>query len=114
MIEFSGEWDLCKSLIFNANLNYVNYSTVVRSSWQFSTNDNIDFDKVWTKVRDCILNNFAGEPEKGVFSPSVQNTLYKAEKEVLESVPEVSSNYLIEFNCIEYGILKSPPTDRID
>lgn len=41
-------------------------------------------------VRDCILNAFAGDPVVGVFSPSVQNTLYLAQKDVLEKIPQMS------------------------
>lgn len=67
------------------------FSTIVQSSWQYSTIANVDFDFCWNKVKHCILDTFAGETEKGIFSPSVQNTLYLAEKLVLESIPEVSS-----------------------
>jgi urate oxidase len=31
-----------------------------------------------------------GPPDTGVFSPSIQNTLYIAQKEVLERVPQMS------------------------
>ncbi|XP_065083643.1 uricase [Ochlerotatus camptorhynchus] len=67
------------------------FSTVIRSSWQYSTVAGVDFDFCWNKVKQCILNTFAGETEKGIFSPSVQNTLYLAEKLALESIPEISS-----------------------
>jgi urate oxidase len=62
---------------------------VVRSSWQYATVDGVDFDKTWYKIKQCILNNFAGEPQKGILSPSVQNTLYLTEKTVLDLIPEV-------------------------
>lgn len=42
-------------------------------------------------VKECILEKFAGEPKKGIFSPSVQNTLYLAAKMVLDRVEEVSA-----------------------
>ena len=41
-------------------------------------------------VRDCILDAFAGPPDTGIFSPSVQNTLYLAQKKVLETIPQMS------------------------
>lgn len=41
-------------------------------------------------VKDAILNVFAGPPDTGIFSPSVQNTLYLTEKLVLDTVPEVT------------------------
>nr|CAD7570541.1 unnamed protein product [Timema californicum] len=40
-------------------------------------------------VKECILDKFAGPPEKGVFSPSVQNTLYLTEKMALDKVPQI-------------------------
>lgn len=42
-------------------------------------------------MKDVILTTFAGDPNVGVSSPSVQNTLYKAEKTVLDSIPQVNS-----------------------
>lgn len=40
-------------------------------------------------VKYYILHNFAGDLDQGVSSPSVQNTLYLAEKEVLEKIHEI-------------------------
>ena len=65
------------------------FSTVVQASWDFSTASGVDFDKVWQTVKDCILQNFAGPPDTGIYSPSVQNTLYLAEKHVLDKVDQV-------------------------
>ncbi|XP_043270953.1 uricase [Venturia canescens] len=67
------------------------FSTVVTASWDFSTASGVDFDKVWHMVKDCILRNFAGPPSTGVYSPSVQNTLYLAEKSVLDKVQQITS-----------------------
>jgi len=36
------------------------------------------------------LDAFAGPPDTGVFSPSVQNTLYIAQKNVLERIPQMA------------------------
>lgn len=41
-------------------------------------------------VKECILDKFAGPPEEGIFSPSVQNTLYLAEKMILDKVHQVN------------------------
>lgn len=67
------------------------FSTVVTASWDFSTASGVDFDKVWNIVKDCILKNFAGPPVTGIYSPSVQNTLYLAEKSVLDNVQQIAS-----------------------
>lgn len=65
------------------------FSTVVTAEWEFSTANGVDFDAVWDSVKECILDKFAGPPDTGVFSPSVQNTLYLAEKMTLDKVPQV-------------------------
>ncbi|XP_059618145.1 uricase [Phlebotomus argentipes] len=67
------------------------FSTIVRSSWQYSSWKNLDFDKIHNRVMEIILKNFAGDADKGIMSPSVQNTLYVAEKEVLDVIPEIST-----------------------
>ncbi|CAD7079326.1 unnamed protein product [Hermetia illucens] len=67
------------------------FSTIVESRWEYTTVDGVDFCQCWNKVKDVILTTFAGDPNVGVSSPSVQNTLYKAEKTVLDSIPQVGS-----------------------
>jgi hypothetical protein len=44
-------------------------------------------------VKDCILDQFAGPPDTGVFSPSVQNTLYLAERMILDKVEQVGIDH---------------------
>jgi hypothetical protein len=43
-------------------------------------------------VKDCILDKFAGPPDTGIFSPSVQNTLYLAERMILDKVDQVRNS----------------------
>ncbi|KAK7873628.1 hypothetical protein R5R35_009316 [Gryllus longicercus] len=66
------------------------FSTIVTATWQYSTVNNVDFDGVWDAVKECILENFAGPPDVGVPSKSVQHTLYLTEKMVLDKVKELS------------------------
>lgn len=67
------------------------FSTIVESKWEYSTVDGLDFSHAWNTVKDVILNTFAGDPNVGVSSPSVQNTLYLAEKTVLDKISQVSA-----------------------
>ncbi|XP_008553166.2 uricase [Microplitis demolitor] len=67
------------------------FSTVVSASWDFSTAKDVDFDRVWTTVKNCILENFSGPPSTGISSPSVQNTLYLAERCVLDKIDQIKS-----------------------
>lgn len=64
-------------------------STVVRCDWWYSSTDGVNFDKAWETVKGIILETFAGPADKGVFSPSVQNTLYLAEKGALAQIPQI-------------------------
>ena len=41
------------------------------------------------KVKTVIVETFAGPADKGLFSASVQNTLYLAEKGALAQIPQV-------------------------
>ncbi|XP_017069597.1 uricase [Drosophila eugracilis] len=66
------------------------FSTVVDCSWEYSNTDNLDFLKAWQTVKNIIIRNFAGDPQVGVSSPSVQHTLYLSEREVLDVLPQVS------------------------
>ncbi|CAD6215953.1 GSCOCG00004255001-RA-CDS [Cotesia congregata] len=67
------------------------FSTVVTASWDFSTAIDVNFDSVWTTVKDSILEKFAGPPLTGISSPSVQNTLYLAERSILDKVDQIKS-----------------------
>ncbi|KAL6260095.1 hypothetical protein P5V15_007634 [Pogonomyrmex californicus] len=67
------------------------FSTVVTATWDFSTATGVDFDAVWYMVKNCIMQNFAGPPDTGIYSPSVQNTLYLTEKSILDKVKQICS-----------------------
>ena len=74
------------------------FSTIVTASWTFKelplqlTNKvDFDFDRVWNTVKLSILEKFAGDPPNGIYSPSVQHTLYLAESCILQREPQVSS-----------------------
>ncbi|KAL0848980.1 hypothetical protein ABMA28_013364 [Loxostege sticticalis] len=66
------------------------FSTVVEAEWTYDSMRTANFDNAWLTVKDAILDKFAGPPDTGIYSPSVQHTLYQAEKIVLEKVPEIS------------------------
>ncbi|KAH8413290.1 hypothetical protein KR009_009754 [Drosophila setifemur] len=66
------------------------FSTVVDCSWEYSDTENVDFSRAWQTVKNIILRNFAGDPQVGVSSPSVQHTLYLSERQVLDVLPQVS------------------------
>lgn len=66
------------------------FSTIITASWQYSILDNINFDNLWHHVKEIILQNFAGDLHHGIPSPSVQNTIYLAQRDVLKTIKEVS------------------------
>lgn len=80
------------------------YSTSVGCAWEYITIENIDFDKTWNVVKEIILQNFAGDPIEGVPSPSVQNTIYLSQKDILAAIKEVNNHMLYYriFNCCSH------------
>jgi urate oxidase len=58
-------------------------ATVVTAKWVYNTTD-ADFDSLWDGVLRETLETFTDH-----YSPSVQNTLYRMGKAVLEEFPEV-------------------------
>ena len=66
------------------------FSTVVDCAWEYLHTGNEEFSQIWQTVKNVIIRNFAGDPNVGISSPSVQNTVYLTQKEVLDLVPEIS------------------------
>jgi urate oxidase len=59
-------------------------ATVVTADWSYGKAADLDFDGLWEGVRGRILATFTDH-----YSPSVQYTLYRIGKAVLEAFPEV-------------------------
>ena len=59
-------------------------ATVATAEWSYGKDVDLDFDGLWGGVRDRILATFTDH-----YSPSVQNTLYRMGKAVLEAFPDV-------------------------
>jgi urate oxidase len=59
-------------------------ATVITASWVYGDATGLDFDGLWRRVRQRILVTFTDH-----YSPSVQDTLYRMGKAVLQGFPEV-------------------------
>jgi urate oxidase len=59
-------------------------ATMITASWLYGDTTGLDFDGLWRGVRQRILETFTDH-----YSPSVQDTLYRMGKAVLEGFPEV-------------------------
>jgi len=59
-------------------------------------------------VQECILEQFAGPPDTGIFSPSVQNTLYRAERMILDKVEQVSIGQSPDLSGVFVGARELP------
>ncbi|KAK2144123.1 hypothetical protein LSH36_783g00006 [Paralvinella palmiformis] len=66
------------------------FCTMVYADWDYSDFSGLDFDGAWTKVKETILEVFAGPPSSGIFSPSVQKTLYDTQKLAMARIPQFS------------------------
>lgn len=73
--------------------HFWSFSTSVSCAWEYSNANNIDYDTAWKTVMDIILKNFAGDPIEGVPSPSVQNTIYITQRDILEHLKEVNNEH---------------------
>ncbi|XP_058493698.1 uricase [Solea solea] len=65
------------------------FCTTVYSRWRYNKAQGVDFDASWKCVSNTIIEKFAGPYDYGVYSPSVQMTLYETQVLVLDRVPEV-------------------------
>ena len=54
-------------------------STIVDSHWTYRTLNNLDFCKAFSQVEKSILDHFAGPNDVGLFSASVQKTVYDSQ-----------------------------------
>lgn len=59
-------------------------ATVLSATWTYASAEGIDFARSWMGIRETILAAFSDH-----YSPSVQNTLYRMGKAVLEAFPQV-------------------------
>jgi len=66
------------------------FATIITADWTYDKiNKELDFDNAFTTIQDTMLEVFAGPADKGIFSPSVQNSQYLTQKMVLERIPQV-------------------------
>jgi urate oxidase len=64
-------------------------STVINADWTYYDGTDVDFGVVWRGVREQILVTLTDH-----YSPSVQNTLYRMGKAVLERFSEIEKIHL--------------------
>ncbi len=54
-------------------------STIVEAHWNYRSLNNLNFCQAFDEVVKALIDNFAGPSSTGIFSPSVQKTLYDAQ-----------------------------------
>jgi urate oxidase len=73
--------------------------TTITSSWNYNAKalasikqgNNPQFNNIFDMVKDTMIEEFAGEPVKGTYSPSVQQTLYDMGTRVLNAEASIES-----------------------
>eukprot|EP00250_Pteridium_aquilinum_P005739 c15792_g1_i1 orf=215-1117(-) len=65
-------------------------ATEVKSVWSYRSKPSC-YNETYERVKNTLLDAFFGPPESGVYSPSVQNTLYLMGEKVLRRLPEIES-----------------------
>lgn len=68
-------------------------ATSVTATWRYSRPP-ASYDAAYGAVKEALCSAFYGPPKGGVFSPSVQFTLYRMAQGALARVPEVESVFL--------------------
>ncbi|MGI8860585.1 MAG: factor-independent urate hydroxylase, partial [Rubrobacteraceae bacterium] len=57
--------------------------------WEYGDQVDSDYDRLWARVRERLLSTFTDH-----YSPSVQNTLYRMGRAVLEEFGEIEKIHL--------------------
>ncbi|XP_010210308.1 PREDICTED: uricase-like [Tinamus guttatus] len=57
--------------------------------WSYGECKDLDFDCIWNKVRECVIEAFSGPPECGEYSPSYQKTVNSIQMLILSKVSQV-------------------------
>ncbi|CAK9875220.1 unnamed protein product [Sphagnum jensenii] len=71
-----------------------------------------DYQKTYREVKDILVSTFFGPPREGIYSPSVQKTLYEMAQAVLSRFPEIESVYLNMPN-IHFLPVNMPTPERL-
>lgn len=66
----------------------------VTATWSYGPRQPACYERAYDQARAGLISAFYGPPKGGVYSPSVQYTLYQMAKCAIENVPEISSVFL--------------------
>jgi len=67
------------------------FATKMKCEYTFNRFNKTSFTQIHNKIREIALATFAGDIEKGTYSPSVQQTLYQTAEKILGQIPEVET-----------------------
>jgi urate oxidase len=95
--------------------------TSVSAEWSYNAKaidnvQNIDFKQIHAKIEEQFVNTFAGPSDTGIFSNSVQQTMYEMGEASLKTVQyidditmEMPNIHNIAFDLTRYGFDPDPP-----
>uniref|UniRef100_A0A7S4JP02 Uricase n=1 Tax=Paramoeba aestuarina TaxID=180227 RepID=A0A7S4JP02_9EUKA len=93
-------------------------STKIFCEWTFKENvrlDTTNFSKIADNVMELVIKTFAGPADKGVYSSSVQQTIYEIGKQALKSIPEIENIRFVLPNIHYYPVnFKDFKTDLVN
>lgn len=70
-------------------------ATSITCTWKYSSQPPC-YDTAWNLAKQGILDAFYGPPKTGVYSPSVQYTMWQMGMAMMDRVPQIDSVF---FNC---------------
>jgi len=65
----------------------------VTATWRYSSTPKC-YDAAFAAAKSGLVEAFLGPPDKGVYSPAVQTTLYQMGQLAMKKVPEIDSIFL--------------------
>ena len=66
-------------------------ATSATLSYEFNSVESVNFNAVWEQAYTAVLETFSGPADTGVYSSSVQHTMYLADKRILEEHKEIET-----------------------
>eukprot|EP00955_Chlamydomonas_euryale_P045931 353273-Chlamydomonas_euryale.AAC.24 len=86
-------------------------ATSVTSTWRYSSQPAC-YETAFNAARSAMIETFFGPPKQGVYSPSVQYTMYKMGEAMLDRVQQIESIFM---NCPNLHFIPcNPVTSSFD
>lgn len=80
-------------------------------TWKYNDDvTDIDYNRLWNCAKGCIIRSWGGDVVEGVLSSCIQFTIQSTERDVLKTIPEISSIEVLMPNLLyaEFDLNRFP------